>query len=153
MKKQALSNGMRKIKQSDCFVNRVGFSLKKGPRYFFYSSTLNSKYFHLLCSSKYFQKNVIMQNKRLSGILLAVALLLLIPFIAMQFTDEVKWTLSDFVVVGGLLLGTGLMCELVIRKVKKIEYRIAICGAILAAFFLIWLELAVGIFGTPFAGS
>ena len=94
-----------------------------------------------------------MQNKRLSGILLAVALLLLIPFIAMQFTDEVKWTLSDFVVVGGLLLGTGLMCELVIRKVKKIEYRIAICGAILAAFFLIWLELAVGIFGTPFAGS
>ena len=96
---------------------------------------------------------MIVRNKRLIGIALTVALLLLIPFIAMQFTDEVKWTRLDFVTAGVLLLGTGLMCELVMRKVKKIEYRIAICVALLAAFLLIWLELAVGIFGTRFAGS
>jgi len=94
-----------------------------------------------------------MQTKRLITIVLAVALLLLIPFIAMQFTEEVKWGPLDFVVAGVLLLSTGLMCELVIRKVNKIEYRIAICGAILTALFLIWIELAVGIFGTPIAGS
>lgn len=94
-----------------------------------------------------------MQNKRLIGIVFTVVLLLLIPLIAMQFTDEVKWTLSDFVVMGVLLLGTGLLCELVIRKVKKVEYRIALCVALLAALFLVWAELAVGIFGTPFAGS
>lgn len=93
------------------------------------------------------------KNKRLIGIVLTVVILLLIPLIAMQFTDEVKWGLADFVVMGGLLLGTGLMCELVMRKVKKIEHRIAICGAILVALFLIWAELAVGIFGSPFAGS
>lgn len=96
---------------------------------------------------------MIMHNKRLVGIVLTVALLLLIPLIAMQFTDEVNWTLFDFVVMGVLLLGTGLMCELVMRKVNKIEHRIAICGALLVALFLIWAELAVGIFGTPFAGS
>ena len=96
---------------------------------------------------------MIMQNKRLIGIVLTVAILLLIPLIAMQFTDEVNWTLSDFVVAGVLLLGTGLMCELVMRKVKKIEHRIAICVALLAALLLIWAELAVSIFGTPFAGS
>ena len=96
---------------------------------------------------------MMMQNKRLAGIVLTVALLLLIPFIAMQFTDEVKWSLFDFVVAGALLLGTGLLCELVIRKVNKIEYRIVLCGALLVALLLIWLELAVGIFGTPFAGS
>jgi peptidoglycan/LPS O-acetylase OafA/YrhL len=96
---------------------------------------------------------MIMQNKRLIGIVLAVALLLLIPFIAMRFTDEVNWTRIDFVTAGVLLLGTGLMCELVLRMVKKIEYRIAICVAVLAAFLLIWIELAVGLFGTPFAGS
>jgi len=96
---------------------------------------------------------MIMQNKRLIGIVLTVALLLLIPLIAMQFTDEVNWTRFDFIVMGVLLLGTGLMCELVMRKVNKIEYRIAICAAILAALLLIWLELAVGIFGTRFAGS
>ena len=93
------------------------------------------------------------QNKRLIGILLTVAFILLLPLIAMQFTDEVDWKLPDFVIMGVLLLGTGLMCELVLRKVKKIKYRVAICGLLLVALFLIWAELAVGIFGTPFAGS
>jgi len=96
---------------------------------------------------------MIMQNKRLMGIVLTVALLLLIPLIAMRFTDEVNWTLLDFIVAGVLLLATGLICELVIRKVNKIEHRIAICLAILTALLLIWAELAVGIFGTPFGGS
>jgi peptidoglycan/LPS O-acetylase OafA/YrhL len=96
---------------------------------------------------------MIIQNKRLIGIVLAVVLLLLIPLIAMQFTNEVNWDLSDFVVMGVLLLGTGLLCELVLRKVKKTEHRVLICGALLIALFLIWAELAVGIFGTPFAGS
>lgn len=96
---------------------------------------------------------MVAQNKRLIAIVLTVAFLLLVPLIAMQFTDEVNWTLSDFIVAGILLFGTGLTCELVMRKVKKIEYRIAICAAILAALLFIWIELAVGIFGTPFAGS
>ena len=94
-----------------------------------------------------------MKNKRLIIIVLTTVILLLIPLIAMQFTDEVNWTPIDFVVAGVLLLGTGLMCELVIRKVKKIEYRIAICVSLLVVLLLIWAELAVGIFGTPFGGS
>jgi peptidoglycan/LPS O-acetylase OafA/YrhL len=93
------------------------------------------------------------QNKRHIGIVLAVALLLLIPLIAMQFTDGVNWSLFDFVIMGVLLLGTGLMCELVIRTVNNKDYRIGILAVILVALFLIWAELAVGIFGTPFAGS
>jgi hypothetical protein len=93
------------------------------------------------------------QNKRLIGIVLTVAFLLLIPFLAMQFTGEVNWSSFDFVVAGVLLLGTGLLCELVLRLVKKTEHRIIIVGIILVALFLIWAELAVGVFGTPFAGS
>lgn len=96
---------------------------------------------------------MITKNKRLIGIVLIVAFLLLIPLIAMQFTAEVNWTLFDFVVAGVLLLGTGLMCELAIRKVKKMDLRIGLITAILVMLFLIWAELAVGIFGTPFAGS
>ena len=94
-----------------------------------------------------------MKNKRLIWIVLTVVLLLLIPLIAMQFTDEVNWTLSDFAVAGVLLLGTGLMFDLVMRKVNKIKHRIVIYLAILVVLLLIWAELAVGIFGTPFAGS
>ncbi len=96
---------------------------------------------------------MITHNKRLIGIVITIALLLVIPLIAMQFTDEVNWSPPDFVIMGVLLLGTGLMCELVMRKVNNIKYQVAICGVLLAAFVLIWLELAVGIFGTPFAGS
>lgn len=96
---------------------------------------------------------IIMKNKRVIGIVLAVALLLLIPLIAMQFTEEVNWKLGDFVAAGVLLLGTGLACEFVVRKVNKTTSRIAICAVILVVLVLIWLELAVGIFGTPFAGS
>jgi Kef-type K+ transport system membrane component KefB len=96
---------------------------------------------------------MIMPNKRLIIIVTAVALLLLIPLIAMQFTDEVKWTLFDFIVAGVLLLSTGLMCELVMRKVKKTRLRIAICVALLILLLLIWAELAVGIFGSLFSGQ
>lgn len=85
--------------------------------------------------------------------MLAVAILLLVPFVAMRFTDEVKWTPLDFIIAGVLLLGTGLVCEFVMRKVKKIQYRIAVCAVILAALLVVWAELAVGIIGTRFAGS
>ena len=96
---------------------------------------------------------MIRKNKRLFGIVLTVALLLLIPLIAMQFTDQVDWKPFDFIAMGVLLLGSGLLCEFILRKVKKIGHRIIICGVILVVFLLIWAELAVGIFGTPFAGS
>jgi hypothetical protein len=96
---------------------------------------------------------MITMNKRLLGIVLAVALLLLIPFLAMQFTNEVNWSPFDFVLMGVLLLGTGLLGEWVLRKTKNLTYRVVLIAAILAAFVLIWAELAVGIFGTPFAGS
>lgn len=93
-----------------------------------------------------------MHNKRLISIRLPSAILLLIPLIAMQFTDEVNWTIFDFIVAGILLIGTGLMIELVLRKVKKTKYRVILVIAILIALLLIWAELAVGIFGTPMSG-
>ena len=96
---------------------------------------------------------MLMLNKRVTGILITVVLILLVPLIAMLFTNEVKWGVFDFVIMGMLLLGTALTCELVLRKVKKLEHRIVLLAIILLAMFLIWAELAVGIFGTPLAGS
>ena len=94
-----------------------------------------------------------MPNKRLKIILFIIALLLLIPFVAIQFTEEVNWQAGDFVVAGVLLLVTGLLCELVLRNVTKTSYRIVLCMTILILLFLIWAELAVGLFGTIFSGS
>ena len=96
---------------------------------------------------------IIMQYKRLVIIIITVLVLLFIPFIAMQYTDDVNWNLFDFVIAGILLIGTGLMCEFAWRKIKKTKYRIPFILAILATLLIIWLELAVGIFGSPFSGN
>jgi hypothetical protein len=44
-----------------------------------------------------------------------VALVLTVPLVAMQFTDEVVWTLGDFVVVGALLAVIGIAIELAVK--------------------------------------
>lgn len=94
-----------------------------------------------------------MKTNRFLIILLIVGALLLIPIIAMQFSSEVVWTASDFIIMGILLLVTGLGIDLVLRKVSSSKNRLIMGGIILALFFMIWAELAVGVFGTPFAGS
>lgn len=94
-----------------------------------------------------------MKTNRFLIILLIVGALLLIPFIAMQFSSEVVWTASDFIIMGILLLVTRLGIDLVLRKVSSSKNRLIMGGIILAVFFMIWAELAIGVFGTPFAGS
>ena len=92
-------------------------------------------------------------KQRLTVILYLAAFVLFIPFLAMQFTDDVQWGAFDFLVMGILLFGTGLAVELILRKVRKKEHRIALVVIILLGAILVWAELAVGVFGTPFAGS
>lgn len=95
-----------------------------------------------------------MKNIRLIGILATAAFLLLVPFVAMLLgADGVKWSVFDFVIAGVLLLGSGLAIEIVLRIVKRLEFRLAICCAILLGLLIIWAELAVGLIGTRFAGS
>jgi len=91
--------------------------------------------------------------KRPLVILITVAVLLLIPFIAMQFTAEVKWSLLDFVVAGILLSCVGFSVDFVIRKAKTPNKKLLWASAIIILFLMVWAELAVGVFGTPLAGS
>lgn len=95
---------------------------------------------------------MVAQNKRLLGILATILVILLIPLVAMQFSNEVNWKLNDFTMAGILLLGTGLIIELVLRKVKKKEHRKIVVLVTLVLLLLVWIELAVGIFGSPLAG-
>lgn len=94
-----------------------------------------------------------MKSKRRIIILSLIVIILLLPLIAMQFTDEVKWSFLDFSVAGILLLASGLTFELILRKVKPLKNRIIIVAALLILLVLIWAELAVGIFNTPLAGN
>ena len=78
----------------------------------------------------------------------ATASILMLPLVAMVFTNEVNWSLFDFIVMGILLFGTGLTYELAARKAGNIAYRTAVGVALAAAFILIWVNGAVGIIGT-----
>lgn len=80
-------------------------------------------------------------------------LLLAIPFVAMQFTDEVIWSPFDFIVAGGLLFSTAISIEAMFRLEKRTKHRIGIIAVILLVLFLLWAELAVGIFGSAVAGN
>lgn len=79
-----------------------------------------------------------MKNIRLICILLAVPALLLIPYIAMRYTSEVNWTLGDFVVMGAMLLVTGLAVEVALRVVKTTWVRVAAVLGVLFGFVMVW---------------
>ncbi len=93
------------------------------------------------------------KTRNLKILAATVVFLLLIPFTAMQFTDEVSWGFFDFTIMGALLFGTGLLSEVVWRKVGNTRYRAMLILAIIGTFMLVWAELAVGIPGTPLAGN
>jgi hypothetical protein len=81
---------------------------------------------------------------RLPYITLTTAFILLIPLVAMQFTNQVAWTVSDFVAAGVLLFGASCTLTLLFDKAGK--YRAAGTVVVVLVFIYIWAELAVGIF-------
>ena len=85
-------------------------------------------------------------TKRLSVWAIIIALILLLPFVAMQFTDEVVWTRSDFVIAGVLLFGSALVYELATRKMSNAKNRVAVGIVVAAVLLWLWAELAVGVF-------
>lgn len=73
------------------------------------------------------------------------AFILLLPVVAMQFTEAVNWTAGDFLFAGVLLFGSLGAYELVARMTANAAYRAGAGVALAAAFLLIWVNAAVGI--------
>jgi hypothetical protein len=92
------------------------------------------------------------KQKSLSRSLFWVAaitvILLSVPLIAMQFTNEVNWSVTDFIIMGILIFGTGFSYVLLTRSASNIIYRAAIALAIGTTFLLIWANLGVGLIGS-----
>jgi peptidoglycan/LPS O-acetylase OafA/YrhL len=68
---------------------------------------------------------------------LGVAAILSLPLVAMQFTDEVVWSLADFVLAGVLLATMGVALELAVRK----------AGNLVTALGIAVLGVAAGLLG------
>lgn len=89
-----------------------------------------------------------------STLLYSIPLIILsFPLITMQLTNEVNWTISDFLVMGILLFSTVFTIDFVLKKVKTLKSRLILIFAIVILLVLVWAELAVGIVGSPLAGS
>jgi hypothetical protein len=68
---------------------------------------------------------------------LGVALILSLPLVAMLFTDDVAWSVADFVLAGVLLATIGVALELAVRK----------AGNLATAFGIAALGVGAGIVG------
>ena len=93
------------------------------------------------------------QNKRLLIILLLIGVILMFPLIGSQINPEIKWTLNDFLIAGFILITGGLIVEFILRKIKKKSYKALLIVCIFAIIFLLFVEIAVGLFGTQWAGN
>jgi hypothetical protein len=75
-------------------------------------------------------------------------LLLMLPAVAMQFTSEVDWSVSDFIFAGVLFGIVGLAFELIVRTSDSLAYRFGAGLAVISAFLTIWVNGAVGMIGS-----
>lgn len=76
------------------------------------------------------------------------ALLLLLPLVAMQFSNEVNWTVGDFLFAGLLIGIVGVTFELTVRVTRNWAHRAAVVSALAAGFLTIWANGAVGMIGS-----
>ena len=73
--------------------------------------------------------------------------LLILPAVAMKFTEEVQWSAFDFVFAFVLLFGTTGLLDLAVRLGGNTPYRLGAGLAVLISFLLVWINGAVGFIG------
>jgi hypothetical protein len=88
--------------------------------------------------------DIIQQNSVFLLLAIATGLVLLVPLIAMQFSEDVVWSLGDFIVMGVLLFATGSIFIWAARRAPR--HRLIIAVVVAAALLWVWVELAVGLF-------
>lgn len=86
-------------------------------------------------------------TRRLRIWAVVVGLILMIPLVGMQFSDEVVWGFFDFVFMGTLLFGAGVVYEWVASRMNSGSYRTAVGLAVVSAVLLVWINAAAGIIG------
>jgi len=84
-------------------------------------------------------------NRIFVWLALATGLLLLVPLVAMQYSEAVAWSGGDFLVMGALIFGFGSLFVVVSRRLAR-NYRLAVGISCAVLFLYLWAELAVGVF-------
>lgn len=74
-----------------------------------------------------------------------LGVLLILPVIAMLFTNAVQWTGTDFLAAAAIFAFVGCAIELIVRFVDQSVIRMALIYGILFAALAIWADGAIGI--------
>lgn len=90
------------------------------------------------------------RRKIIAGV---IVVFLMLPIIGMMISENVNWSIADFVIAAILLSIGGLGVDLIFSKLKTRRARILTLMIVFVLFALVWGELAVGLFGTPWAGN
>ena len=85
--------------------------------------------------------NILISKNSVFNVLLSVVLVLLLPLIAMQFTNEVDWDINDFVVAGVLLSFFGYLYEVLTKVTNKNMPNIVIALVVIGLLFFVWVSL------------
>jgi hypothetical protein len=97
--------------------------------------------------------NVVMRHKVMAAMVLLTALAVVANLVAMQMTDEVSWSAFDFAALTVFLLGVGLVIEVATAAFRSSTHKVAIGAVVAVAAAVVFVELAVGLVGSPIAGS
>jgi hypothetical protein len=84
-------------------------------------------------------------SKRIVTYILIVIAILSLPLIAMQFTNEVNWTLFDFFMASFLIITSLTLIEITLQNLKNRTFKITSVLVIIVLFLLLWVDLSVGI--------
>jgi len=79
-------------------------------------------------------------------------LVLLVPLVGVIFF-ELDWSGFDFLVMALLILSVSILINLIVYYLNSSRLKLLLVFILVILFLFIWAELAVGIFGTAFAGS
>ena len=79
-------------------------------------------------------------------------LVLLLPLIGVILFD-LDWNIFDFLIMGLLILFFSIAINLILNHLNSSKLRLILVLMLVILFLLIWAELAVGVFGTTFAGT
>ena len=79
-------------------------------------------------------------------------ILLTIPFLSNIYINDFNWSMVDFIIMGVLIFSCISFISFIRKKFSGIKETLALIIVVLV-FVLLWVELAVGIFGSPLAGS
>ena len=69
-----------------------------------------------------------------------------------MYINDFNWSLVDFIIMGVFIFSFLAFINFIRKKFSGIKEILAIIIVVIV-FILLWAELAVGIFGSPFAGN